>query len=105
MEHLLEWNYFSNNYNTKIVHYTQTFIDDEKVYDILNKLTLKWIINNPVAFEVFNDKLYITEGHHRLESAIKLGNKEIISMLFQCALYYDVKHEPEYFKKRKIKLN
>ena len=95
---------FNRNKNAKIVYHTQTTIYPEKIKGILKKLTPMWIVENPVAFEVYEEKLYITEGHHRLEAAIKLGDKTILRNLFTSALYYDVKYKPQSFKKRKIVL-
>jgi hypothetical protein len=45
----------------KIVYYTQKFIDKEKVNKLINIVNEDWIKNNPVAFEKFNNKLFLTD--------------------------------------------
>jgi len=94
-----------DNKDKKIVYYTQTTIYDDKVNGIMKVITPEWIRNNPVAFEVFNDKLYLTEGHHRFEASRRLDDKDIIKSLFDSALYYNVNKKPRHYKKRTVKLN
>jgi len=89
----------------KVVYYTQTFIDDDKVKRIMKIITPEWIKNNPVAFEVYKGQLYLTEGHHRFEACLKLNDKELLKTLFNSAVYYNVTWQPRKFKKKIIQEN
>jgi hypothetical protein len=86
-----------------IVRYTQNFLDKNKIKNIKNIINKDWIKGNPVAFEVFNDKLFLTEGHHRFEAS--LGDKKILRALFDSALYYKVNKPPKYYKRKKVNFN
>jgi len=91
--------------NVRTVYYTQSFMDNDKVSRLMKIITPEWIKNDPVAFEVFDGKLYLTEGHHRFEAAKRLDDKDILKSLFDSALYYDVNRKPRYYKKRIVKMN
>ena len=105
MKYLNEWKIFNKS---DYIYYTQTFMDNNKVKSLVQIITPKWIENNPVAFEVYNDILYLTEGHHRFEACLRLNDEELLKSLFKSALYYQVKREPRKYKKvylfQKIKL-
>lgn len=88
------------NINKKIIYYTQNFIDENKVNKLMEIITSDWIKNNPVAFEVYENKLYLTEGHHRFEACLRLNNKEILNKLFETAYYYNINYKPIFFKKK-----
>lgn len=87
-----------NNY----IYYTQSFMDNDKVNRIMNIISENWIKKNQIAFETYKGKLYLTEGHHRFEAALRLNDKNLIKTLLETALYYPVKREPRKFKKRYI---
>jgi hypothetical protein len=89
----------------KVVYYTQSFIDENKVHRIKDVINPDWIKNNPVAFEVYKGKLYLTEGHHRFEACLRLNDKEILKFLFDSALYYNTRYQPKSYKKKVINEN
>lgn len=92
------------NNNKLIVRYTQNFLDKNKVNNIKKIINKQWLSNNPVAFEVFNNKLYLTEGHHRFEAALQLSDNELLRTLFNTAIYHQVKRKPKSYKRKRINL-
>jgi hypothetical protein len=102
MKHLKLYEHF--NENKKIIHYTQYGLNKEKINRLIKIVNEKWISENPVAFEIFNNELYLTEGHHRFEACLRKKDKNLLKSLFNRALYYKINYKPRSFKKIVINL-
>lgn len=94
--------------NKKVVYYTQSSINNKKVKELMKSIGDNWKTDKdflelfPVAFERYEGKLYLTEGHHRFEACLKLNNLDILNKLFDEAIYYDITWKPTSFKKKVV---
>ena len=49
--------HIKNKINELVINYNNDFIDNEKVYDILRKISLKYKINYDLLINYFNEQL------------------------------------------------
>jgi uncharacterized protein (DUF1015 family) len=98
------------NYNTGKYEIwgTQDFIDSNKITNISNDMRNdNYDFNeNKIAGYLHNNIYYVTEGHHRITSALRLwkksGDYTFVEQLIENGLWYSIKKEP--YPKYKLRI-
>lgn len=108
MKRLIKKFEFFNKYNTGLydIRMTQYFIDESKV-DSIKKSMINGDYNfdennNIIGVEIFNNVYYITEGHHRMNAALKIWSEyndySFVEKLISNSKKYIIKKKPLSYK-------